>query len=69
MPHDSFSKALSAIQKDQEVEKEMAKLWGGAILPKIFLYVCLCYLAGGSYSDIKYFTGILHHSTEFNGRR
>ena len=58
MLHDSFNKLISAIQKDLEVDREMAKLWGGAILPEICQYVCLRYLAGGSYSDIKYFTGI-----------
>ena len=58
MSHDSLNKLLSAVQKDLEVDREMAKLRGGAILSEICLYVCLCYLAGGSYSDIKYFTGI-----------
>ena len=58
MSHDSFNKLLSAIQQDLEVDREMAELRGGAILPEICLYVCLRYLAGGSYSDIKYFTGI-----------
>jgi hypothetical protein len=62
MSHDSFNKLLSAIQKDLEVDREMAKLWGGAIHPEICIYVCFCYLAGGSYSDIKYFTGILSAS-------
>jgi hypothetical protein len=61
MLHDSFNKLLSAIQQDLEVDREMAELWGGAILPEICLYMCLRYLrylAGGSYLDIKYFTGI-----------
>ncbi len=58
MSHDSFNKLLSAIQQDLEVDREMADLGGGAILPEICLYVCLRYLAGGSYSDIKYITGI-----------
>jgi hypothetical protein len=56
--HDSFNKLISSIQKDLEVDKEMAELQGGAILPKICLYVCLCYFAGGLYSDVKYSTGI-----------
>ena len=36
----------------------MGSLRGGAILPELCLYACLRYLAGGSYSDIKFFTGI-----------
>lgn len=58
MSHDSFNKLLSVLQQDLTVDREMAKLRGGAILPEVCLYVCLRYLAGGSYSDIKYFTGI-----------
>jgi hypothetical protein len=58
MPHDSFTRLLSVVRKDLEVDTEMAELRGGAILPEICLYVCLRYLAGGSYSDIKFFTGI-----------
>ncbi len=59
MSHDSFNKLLSAIQQDLEVDREMAELWGDAILPEICLNImCLRYLAGGSYLDIKYFTGI-----------
>ena len=30
---------------------------GGAIVPELCLYACLRYLAGGSYSDIKFLTG------------
>ena len=58
MSHDSFTRLLSVVRKDLEVDTEMAELRGGAILPEICLYVCLRYLAGGSYSDIKFFTGI-----------
>ena len=58
MSHDSFTRLLSVIKKDLEVDTDMAGLRGGAILPEICLYVCLRYLAGGSYSDIKFFTGI-----------
>jgi hypothetical protein len=36
----------------------MAGRRGGAILPEICLFVCLRFLAGGSYLDIKFFTGI-----------
>jgi hypothetical protein len=36
----------------------MASLRGGTILPELCLYARLRYLAGGSYSDIQYFTGI-----------
>ena len=54
----SFKKLLSVIEQDIEVDRKMTDLWGGAILPDICLYVCLRWLAGGSYSDIMYFTGI-----------
>ncbi len=47
MTHDSFTRLLSAIWTDIEVDTEMAELWGGAILPEICLYVSLCYLGGG----------------------
>ena len=70
MSHDSFNKLLSAIQKDVDVDREMAKLWGGAIHPEICIYVCFCYLAGGSSSDISISQGFCpHHSTKFYGRQ
>ena len=40
------------------VDTTMAGLRGGAIGPDISLYACLRYVAGGSYSDIRFFTGI-----------
>jgi hypothetical protein len=40
------------------VDNERANSRGGAILPEICLYVCLQYLAGGSYSDIWFLTGV-----------
>ena len=58
MSYDSFTRLLSVVKKNLEVDNDMAGLRGGAILPEICLYVCLRYLAGGSYSDIKFFTGI-----------
>ena len=58
-PLSSFDRLLSVIRKDLEADTEMAELRGGAILPEICMHVCLCYLAGGSYSDIKFSTGIL----------
>ena len=36
----------------------MAQLQGGEIIPEIFLYCTVCYLAGGSYTDIFFFVGI-----------
>jgi hypothetical protein len=59
MSYDSFTRLLSVVEKDLEVDNDMAGLHGGAILPAICLYVCLRYLTGGLYSDIKLFTGNL----------
>jgi hypothetical protein len=53
-----FNLVLSVIKKRLEVNVRMAKKRGGPILPELCLYATLRYLAGGSYSDIKYFTGI-----------
>ena len=58
MPLASFEKLLSFIREDLEVNKDMAMLRGGPILPELALYATLRYLAGGSYSDIRFFTGI-----------
>ena len=58
MSHTSFNQLLSFLRDKLEVDNRMASLRGGAILPELCLYACLRYLAGGSYSDIKYFTGI-----------
>jgi hypothetical protein len=40
------------------VNQHRANQRGGAILPEICLYVCIRFLAGGSYSDIRFFTGL-----------
>ena len=48
----SFEKLLSFIRKSLEVDSAMAQLRGGVIIPEIALYCTLCYLAGGSYTDI-----------------
>jgi len=40
------------------VNEQMAALRGGAIIPEIKLYCALCWLAGGSYSDVFFFCGI-----------
>ncbi len=58
MAYDSFNKLLILIRSDLQVNNKMAGLRGGAILPEICLFVCLRFLAGGSYLDIKFFTGI-----------
>jgi hypothetical protein len=51
----SFNILVSWISNDLD---KMANLRGGAILPEICFYATIPYLAGGSYSDIKYFSGI-----------
>ena len=58
MSHNSFRRLLSFLRDKLEVDNRMGSLRGGAILPELCLYACLRYLAGGSYSDIKYFTGM-----------
>jgi DDE superfamily endonuclease len=58
MSADSFVRLLSFIRDKLKVDKQMGSLRGGAILPELCLYACLRYLAGGSYSDIKFFTGM-----------
>ena len=55
MPADSFSKLVSFVRDNLAVNQEMAGLRGGAIAPEIAVYACLRYLAGGSYSDIRFF--------------
>ncbi len=39
------------------VDAEMARKQGGQINPKLCIYACLQFLAGGSYSNIQFFTG------------
>jgi DDE superfamily endonuclease len=58
MNESSFNKLLSYIYNDLEVNSVMSGLRGGAILPEFRLYITLRYLAGGSYLDIKLYTGI-----------
>jgi DDE superfamily endonuclease len=58
MSYDSFNKLLTFVRNDLQVNIKMAGLRGGAILPEICLYLCLRFLAGGSYSDIRFFTGV-----------
>ena len=59
MSAESFNKLTNLIRHALEVDEDMANLRGGPIIPEICLYCCLRYLAGGSYSDIRFFTGIL----------
>ena len=40
------------------VNEGMAGLRGEAIIPEVCLYATICYLAGGSYSNIFYLLGI-----------
>jgi hypothetical protein len=58
MSIESFNKLLSFIHPQLEVDEDMASLRGGVIMPEIALYCTLRYLAGGSYLDIRFFTGI-----------
>ncbi len=58
MSDESFLRLLSLVREKLKVDCRMASRRGGAILPELCLYACLRYLAGGSYSDIKFFTGI-----------
>jgi DDE superfamily endonuclease len=58
MSAESFRKLVEILRMDLEVDEEQASYRGGAILPEICVYICLRYLAGGSYSDIKFLTGI-----------
>jgi hypothetical protein len=59
MLSDSFTKLLSRhIRPSLEVDAEMARKRGGKIHPELCLYACLRFLVGGSYSDIRFFTGI-----------
>jgi hypothetical protein len=54
----SFTKLLASLRLQLEVNQHWANQRGGAILPEICLYVCIQFLAGGSYSDIRFFTGL-----------
>lgn len=54
----SFNKLLAYLRKDLECDEEMAGRRGGAILPELQLYCCIRWLAGGSYTDLYFFTGI-----------
>jgi hypothetical protein len=58
MSPESFNKLVDCLREDLTVDEEQASFRGGAILPKICVYTCLRYLAGGSYTDIKFLTGI-----------
>ena len=58
MSAESFNKLTNLIRHALEVDEDMANLQGGSIMPEICVYCCLRYLAGGSYSDICFFTGI-----------
>jgi hypothetical protein len=58
MSHTSFHKLLAWIYNDLTVNERMANLRGGAILPELCLYSTIRYLSGGSYLDIKFFTGV-----------
>jgi hypothetical protein len=58
MSEDSFLPLLTLVREKLEIDRKMESLRGDAIYPEICLYACLRYLAGGSYSDIKYFTGM-----------
>jgi hypothetical protein len=58
MTYESFTKLLACLDLKLQVDNKRASRRGGAILPEICLYVCIRFLAGGSYSDIRFFTGV-----------
>jgi hypothetical protein len=58
MSEDSFLRLLSLVREKLEIDRHMGSRRGGPILPELCLYACLRYLAGGSYLDIKFFTGM-----------
>ncbi len=60
----SFQKLIDFIGPSLEVDFEMARRRGGQIYPELCLYACLRFLAGGSYSDIRFFTGTTMISTK-----
>ena len=66
MSMSSFDKVLSYIRTSLEVDLDMAQLRGGVIILEISLYCMLCYLAGGSYTEIYIKK---HCSTTLYGRR
>ena len=56
MSYESFCVLLNVIQDHMvERDEEMGALRGGHISIELHLYATLCYLAGGSYSDICFF--------------
>ena len=66
----SFDKLLSYIRESLKVDYNMAWLQGGDIILEILLYCTLCYLAGGSYTDIFFLLVYqVHHSTVLYGRQ
>lgn len=58
MSSKSFKLLLSYLKDDLQADEKMASLRGGVIIAEIRLYAALRWLAGGSYSDIYFFTGI-----------
>jgi hypothetical protein len=54
----SFTKLLGYIHDTLLVDSDMASLCGGEIVLEIKLYCTLWYIAGRSYSNIQFFTGI-----------
>jgi hypothetical protein len=55
MTHLSFTKLLASLRLQLQVNEDRANQRGGAILPEICLYICIRYLASGSYSDIRFY--------------
>ena len=58
MSVESFDILLGYIRERLEVDAEMARRRGGQIYPELCLYACLRFLAGGSYSHLRFFTGL-----------
>jgi hypothetical protein len=58
MKLESFNRLLAIIHDDITVDELQASRKGTPILPELCLYCTIRYLAGASYLDIRFFTGI-----------
>jgi hypothetical protein len=58
MKLESFNLLLSCIRNDLEVDELQASRRGTPILPELCLFCTIRYLAGASYLDIRFLTGI-----------
>ena len=58
MKKSSFLKLVALLTPYVKVDYKMASLRGGAITPEVCVFITLRYLAGASYLDIQFYTGI-----------